>query len=293
MSTLIHNLSDSSWTFDYRDPAWIVELVIDALSYLAHIDDFHFRLTMESTENVEQPSAFPLHRLPPLRHLRVELQTRGMPNGGPLQSLTQLITKSPDLSSLHLKLPCGIPANETGYLDDLLRDVPALEALTHLGVHLGVLCLGGQLTRNIQHFRSLSSLELDGADPGLWAEFLKNRIHLRNLVTRQPDDALLDYLSSYSGAEHFKVGPYYGNITPQTEDLASRFFRDVLPCHLETLQTLDICPPHRGPSQWSFQDTNVDVISRCTHLTQLAVGINSEYTKKFTGRDAIVESSHF
>ncbi|KAJ3922664.1 hypothetical protein F5877DRAFT_2054, partial [Lentinula edodes] len=108
----------------------------------------------------------------------------------------------------------------------------------------------------------------------LWDILSSQQIHLRDFaihrITRLAHhdmDKMLNYFQSYSGLESFILkGPIWYD--PSLYDsYAIKFYENVLPMHVETLETLELKPEFE--SKWCFGVDNIHVLRRCKRLRSL------------------------
>ncbi|KAJ4485378.1 hypothetical protein J3R30DRAFT_1349240 [Lentinula aciculospora] len=117
---------------------------------------------------------------------------------------------------------------------------------------------------------------LDTKLDALWTALSAQEIHLRSLIlsraANELTDAFLDYLQSYSGLETLSFrGPWAYNDL-EYDSAADRFYRDVLPMHVDSLTKLEIRIVFE--SRWCFGAHNFHAFQSCRRLRCLWVKIN-------------------
>ena len=143
----------------------------------------------------------------------------------------------------------------------------------------------------LPHLRQLTSLELICVQytPYPWSTFIGSGIQLEELVHNTITDSLIDYLSSYSGLKKLwlSVSPFMD--TSPSDQAATRFFNNVLSRHVETLESLSVKAYYEG--EWCFTSQNAGVISQCTKLNHLLMGITS--AKNSRDSDSVENDDEF
>ncbi|PBK94233.1 hypothetical protein ARMGADRAFT_908502, partial [Armillaria gallica] len=100
-----------------------------------------------------------------------------------------------------------------------------------------------------------------------WRALLIEKIHLRDVSVDIVNDALLEYLESYSGARSLML------ITEHEADNgSSKFWHNILPRHADTLVELYIQPKYAGG--WCSDTRSLDSIRQCTYLEILRVKVD-------------------
>ena len=140
----------------------------------------------------------------------------------------------------------------------------------------------------LPHLRQLTSLELICRQHGdldwgldcdyghprdIWSTFTGSGIQLEELVHNTTNTSLLDYLSSYSGLKKLELSVSPSTNASSSDETATRFFSDVLPRHLVTLESLNLDAYFEG--EWCFTSRNAGLIGQCTKLNHLLMSIIS------------------
>ncbi|KIK70392.1 hypothetical protein GYMLUDRAFT_65624 [Collybiopsis luxurians FD-317 M1] len=265
----LHNLQTVRWRWQWpRGSERELTVILESLSsdnLRQNIKEFAFHYTPAS---INIPIPFP--NLPQLEALSL---IANHDSGDTLSAVAPIIS-SPSLRKLHLV--SGAPLVHA----PLGRDIP--KHITHLG--LSGFSISARSPSQIIH-TNLTSLELGEVRcpdarrydtlGELWMTLSCNRIHLCSLVVSRMDDttgALLDYLQSYSGLEVLSLmGPFLRH-NPQYDNLAHRFYSDVLPLHAETLVRLEV--KQAFESRWCFGEHNVEIFKRCRKLKSLSLKVD-------------------
>ena len=183
--------------------------------------------------------------------------------------------------------------SEVPTLRDLFTKVPQdrLLRLTHLTLH-GARIRVDPLT--LPHLRSLVYLDLNrlyamspadtddindtwectSAADDIFATLAREKIHLKQVVTNHIDDVLLDYLYSCSGLETLEMSSVYSSTTTKSHAFAHRFYKDILPKLVDSIQVLIIRPLYEGG--WCYNVDDVfSVLSQCKKLRSLTICFDS------------------
>jgi hypothetical protein len=189
-----------------------------------------------------------------------------------------VIANNPDLTHLDVHDTSRSEIEQRPSIHEVLGEVsqssgPPLR-LQHLGFSSCVIRLD---LATMRHLKSLTSLKLchyerSGAVSDhvrhVWITLLAEGMQLTALSTDCVDGTLLRYLASYSGLKTLKLKFYRG-----VDDLADQFFRDVLPNHINTLETLRLSPHFEG--SWCLGSETLDLILQCHKLGELAFAMSS------------------
>jgi hypothetical protein len=252
--------------------------VLNALTSLSHLQDFQLILSWQSEFQLQQ-----LDRLSGLKKISIDSSTNL--NNSMIGGIQEVIAKSPELA--HLEFITTIyRKSKTATLHDLLSKVPQGSPLrlTHLvlrGPGISA-CID---SHTIPHLRSLAYLNLDYLSPDtstipeIYARLNREKIHLKQVVLNSVNDAILDYLGSYSGLETldlFKL-PLSFNSEKEPEALSQRFYKSVLPKHVNSIQALNIQPRYEGGWCYDVDDVSV-VLAQCKKLKSLSVALTSTAT---------------
>ncbi|KAK7058355.1 hypothetical protein VNI00_001989 [Paramarasmius palmivorus] len=131
----------------------------------------------------------------------------------------------------------------------------------------------------LEQMKSIRHLELTetlrghnialGADT-LWPALQEERIHLRTLVMKsRVNEALIDYLESFSSLEAIDIN--IGS-SGNNNDLARRFFENVIPLHKDTLKHVFIKPITM--SFWAINFERLRGFYSCKNLVSLSVCVD-------------------
>ncbi|KAF5352308.1 hypothetical protein D9758_011963 [Tetrapyrgos nigripes] len=284
----IDHLQAIRWCWRLKDSQWTLDTVMQSLSALRHVKEFHFLCAPSvhrRSSQVAPPPLIPSIPLPDLWDLEVlsvevSFGTRlAIDNASIITPLVNhLCSRSKSLTSLHIR---------TGR--DLLGDGRALDfdsLDTSLHSSITHLSLGGRSSRALQvakipsYFSNLTSLQLrseyydEESLKSLFSGLTAKQIHLRRLVLDDVNGSLLDYIESYSGLEVLSLaGPHWYS-QPEHDDMADRFYRQILWLHHNTLQRLEIHPAFEG--RWCFGENDSWSIERCRNLRHLSVKVNCD-----------------
>ncbi len=189
-----------------------------------------------------------------------------------LDVVPSLVARSPNLTRLHLSTPQRMSA------------VPSAVLSIFSGLHKGRRGRIEQLTVEgalilptpdvpiiVPHLHHLSSLRIHIVDVAeeFWRALLIEKIHLQDVSVDIVNDALLEYLESYSGARSLML------ITEHEADNgSSKFWHNILPRHADTLVELYIQPKYAGG--WCADTRSLDAIRQCKYLEILRVKVDQE-----------------
>jgi len=123
----------------------------------------------------------------------------------------------------------------------------------------------------MQHRFLPEELHYYGYPRGIWSTFIESEIQLEELVHNTTTPLLFDYLSSYSGLKKLDLSVSTFTNASSSDEAATRFFNDVLSRHVETLESLSLRAYYEG--EWCFTPQNAGLISQCTKLNHLLMGI--------------------
>jgi len=197
-------------------------------------------------------------------------------------SLSRIICNSPNLTTLDIDTGFLIASVEAPSLHRLLSaeiDRPPMPlkrlALRHVRTRLDEDVL--------YHLKSLQSLSIhfnlttrvQGSHLNeIWDALRMESVHLSSIDVNltEVDDALLDYLLSYDGIREVVFDNSARLWTsPETNAVAVRFFKDVLPKIAVSLEVLHLETISEGA--WCFSADNAAVISKCINLKKLTVSV--------------------
>ena len=255
------------------------------MANLSHLQDFELSI---------YASHFPGLQLNHLSGLKKIILTGGCSHiiGG----LAEAIAKSPEL--VHLEVDTRSCTSEVTTFHELLANVPRgiTLRLTHLLLD-GIYVPFDSLT--LPHLRSLVHLnfKLDAyTEPALtksgfidptsgdastitsdvYATLNREKIHLREVVTSDVSDVILDYLESYSGLEALDFHRFQVEVADveKSHALGHRFYHCVLPKHVDSIKYLTIRPDYEG--EWCYDMGDVSVaLAQCKKLKLLAIAVAS------------------
>ncbi|KAK0214331.1 hypothetical protein IW262DRAFT_1440781 [Armillaria fumosa] len=183
-----------------------------------------------------------------------------------------LVAQSPNLTRLHLSTPLRtstVPAA-------VLKIFSGLQKGRH--DHIEQLTLEGELILRspdvpvfVRHLHHLSSLRIHIVDVAeeFWRALLIEKIYLQDISVDIVNDALLEYLESYSSARSLML------ITEHEADNgSSKFWHNILPRHADTLVELYIQPKYDGG--WCLDTRSLDAIRQCERLEIIRVKVDQE-----------------
>ncbi|THV04299.1 hypothetical protein K435DRAFT_850949 [Dendrothele bispora CBS 962.96] len=244
-----------------------------------------------SPHNVSRPTDVwhsPFTQLPDFSNLHV-LSISVLPEGNTkaLESLqisapaiiiplmSHFLSQTTSLSRLHLDTGSSSSSCPPFPLDDIRLTNSTLPSSI---IHLSISGWSVDILPDIPvQFPNLSSLSVRigrQSEHGLRSLFdslTSNDIRLRSLIFDKVTDAMLDYISSYSGLETLLfTGPNWYSDRPGYDETADRFYGEILPLHQDSLVNLEILPAFEG--NWRF---GLEAIRKCTKLRCLGVRMRS------------------
>jgi hypothetical protein len=108
----------------------------------------------------------------------------------------------------------------------------------------------------------------------IYARLNVEMIHPKHVVIGKVNDAVLDYLSSHSGLEALELCSIYFQDENESHALGDRFYKSVLPKHIDSIQELKIQSSYEG--RWCYDVDYVSVLlAQCKNLRCLSVTLNS------------------
>lgn len=278
------------------DPSWTQRTVIDSLTSLSRLQDF--KLTLNTTLIHLDSPVPPLHlgRLSGLKKISITGRSVDY-HYHIISGLAEAIAKSPRLVHLEVINTSNI-MNHPG---DVIVSLHALLSKVPKGRPLQLTCLrlhriyAHMDTFAIPNLRSLTCLDLGYIwEPELpagyptdlhefstmvteiFAALNREAIHLKHVIIPYIDDAIIRYLSSFSGLETLEFWTHSSN-TKDSNDMSYRFYTSALPKHVETLRVLTIRPQYEGGWCYNIPYALV-VLAQCTNLRSLAVAVSFKYT---------------
>jgi hypothetical protein len=175
-----------------------------------------------------------------------------------------VIANNPDLTHLDVRAPIGHAPS----LREILGEIPQSGGPPLQLQHLGLISCATSLdVVTLRHLQSLTSFKLhdhrDDLDScNVWDALLSADVRLTALDTDCVGGKLLNYLASYSGLKILKLQSLF-----KADDLANQFFRDILPNHADSLETLRLDP--QNESSWCLGSGTLDSVLQCHKLVKL------------------------
>jgi hypothetical protein len=107
----------------------------------------------------------------------------------------------------------------------------------------------------------------------------QEKIHLKQASVSVPvNDTILDYLHSYSGLESLDLYHICSDGEEESNALSYRFFKSVLPKHIDSIQVLSIRPSYEGGWCYNADDISL-LLAKCNQLRSLSVALASPPVK--------------
>ncbi|KAK0194823.1 hypothetical protein F5146DRAFT_922911, partial [Armillaria mellea] len=103
-----------------------------------------------------------------------------------------------------------------------------------------------------------------------WSALRIEMIHLRDVSVDMVNDALLEYLESYSGVRSMMLIVR----DQEGDDSPPQFWHNILPKHADTLVDLYVQPEYGGG--WCLDNKSLDAIRQCKRLEILRVTVDHE-----------------
>jgi len=211
------------------------------------------------------------------------------PSGGVVKHAIHSILSSNSSHLDSLRLHSGIHESlEQDEFQDAFSNVYSNDShimpLMHLAISGWRL---NDISSLIPHFRSLRSLRISQNQPfNLWTTFASEAIILEEIVVRDIDNTLLEYLMSYCGLVSFEaLRPGNGLYQHNHKVFAEEFYESILLKHQASLKTL--CFSSDSEQAWYFLPTYAKYLSQCVNLEEYAVGIERTEVRG-TGADIVV-----
>jgi len=263
-----------SWHPNRKDCSWIQETIWSVIQSFSALRDLHI-----ATQFLQLSPTF--EAFTTLETISIDANTCSESKTPWLYtSLSKLYASCSTLTSLAISDGSGYQPNN---VDQIFLGCPN-DTLPHLRR----LCLHDCfVTFTLPHLHQLNSLELIcmqhrflpeelhyyGYPRGIWSTFIESEIQLEELVHNTTTPLLFDYLSSYSGLKKLDLSVSTFTNASSSDEAATRFFNDVLSRHVETLESLSLRAHYEG--EWCFTPQNAGLISQCTKLNHLLMGIIS------------------
>ncbi|KAF5347062.1 hypothetical protein D9758_011650 [Tetrapyrgos nigripes] len=271
------------WTWHWTDSVSTLKTVMAALGALIQLEEFHFCYIPDpETYDRDEECTLPLPGVTNLKVISLTIpedpevswkrKSAKLTDPALVPFVKHLLSGSPSVSKLYLDngSSCiGLWARLNDILEEFLP-LPELRELTFGGWKIS---LTDKMCAQLRLLTSLELLHCTKFNPDVWPFLQEEQIHLQRLGTDNVSDTLLDYLSSYSNKlVHLSLtGPTWYS-SQNYNDLADRFFNEVLPLHKETLESLEVLPTFEG--RWCFEENNSAAIQSCLKLKNLSVKVN-------------------
>ncbi|KAK0443662.1 uncharacterized protein EV420DRAFT_1021708 [Desarmillaria tabescens] len=189
-----------------------------------------------------------------------------------LDIIPTLVARSPNLTRLRLSSPHqtrAVPEAALGIFSGLRKG--KLSRVKQLTLEGALILPTHDVPIIVPHLRHLTSLRIHITDVAeeFWSALRIEMIHLEDVSVDIVNDALLEYLGSYSGSRTMML------ITEQELDHGSpEFWRNILPKHADTLVELYVQPEYAG--RWCLDTRSLDAIRQCKRLEILRVKVDQE-----------------
>lgn len=190
-----------------------------------------------------------------------------------LDVIPSLLASSPDVYRLDL---VNFSAPNTAFPS--VRNIfPSLPSATyrpveHLSIEGQFLLPPSDVTFLIPHLRLLASLQIHimNVPEQFWTALRTEKIFLQHISVVMMDDALLEYLGSYSGIMTLSL-----TFTQSESDARGRrFWKMVLPKHVKTIKELFVHP--NTPGEWCLNDGALRILAQCENLEILRVIVDQD-----------------
>ncbi|KAF9260811.1 hypothetical protein L218DRAFT_560800 [Marasmius fiardii PR-910] len=272
---VLSELQDLRW-LNWIEPCWATHTTIQSLASLPLLS----KITI--CHSGWQPKVIDI---PPIYHFR----------NGTLESLSIFHRTGTDYAHVHdyistisivlahnlhmSHLELSLPACRHFEVNPLpfaelfrLRSIPQTLQLRSLTLRGWRIELTPEVISHLQSLHSLEILdEIEAHSPEFWRVLQIKNIHPRRITAFSPNSNLLDYLETSSGLEALKFLDHSWLSEEESEQLAQRFYRTVLPKHKATLRELSVLSG--GPDPWNIKGWNLDVLDGYRELRFLEVEI--------------------
>jgi hypothetical protein len=166
--------------------------------------------------------------------------------------IAKAIANSPRLERLDISSNKWRIAETILHLHDVFTNITP-DSLPLKLRHLGVSGIHLRLDEfTISPLRSLTSFEWvnlmanNNSSAEVWRKFKSEGVQFSRLKTSSINDSLLDFLSSSQGMTDIRLVYVIGENDEDSDRLARIFFKDILPHHSDTLETLHINASDEG-----------------------------------------------
>lgn len=243
-----------------------------------------------------------LSRLPCLSHLSIDfheqheqsptpisysefhdLERIGFGGRHMLDNISPLVARSPNVVHLSLLVEQDTEEAPTA-ASSIFSDLPKgrysrVQQLTIAG--RGIVLPAQDVSLIVPHLHHLTSLwiYIDDVAPGFWSALRIEKICLRDVSVDIVNDALLEYLASYSGVTSMTL-VHKRPVNPGHHvDISFRFWGEILPRHADTLLTLIVRPNFERSGGWCIDTRSLGAIRKCKRLEILRVKLDREIFK--------------
>ncbi|KAF5366401.1 hypothetical protein D9758_009794 [Tetrapyrgos nigripes] len=274
-------ISSFFWKIRDASPIWFHKCVLETLS--PHSTLSSLEIVIEGPMDYGFNEMFSLFRR--FSHLQsCDIRALiGYSSGGLVTRVAQsvLATNSHHLTTLVLDsgVPESLDLNElsdafsTLSLGDDFQRTQTLVRLTMGGWQLN------DIAPLVPHFRSLRYLKLTQNNPfNFWVTMQTERILLREVIVRDVDETLLDYLQSYSGLTSFEVScPGEGLYQYDHNAFSKEFYEIILPKHRSSLNSLLF--GSSTEEAWYFNPEYAGCLRQCEALEEYTVQVEASRVK--------------
>ncbi|KAG7441931.1 uncharacterized protein BT62DRAFT_460014 [Guyanagaster necrorhizus] len=190
-----------------------------------------------------------------------------------LDVIPSLIASSPDIYRLDL---VNFSASNAVFpsVRDIFSSLPpaTCRPVEHLSIEGQFMLPPSDVTFLIPHLRLLASLQIHIANvpEQLWTALRTENIFLHHISVVMINDALVEYLGSYSGIMTLSLTP----TQPDSDARAQRFWKTVLPKHVRTMKELFVHPNTAG--EWCLNDGALRILTQCKNLEILRVIVDQD-----------------
>lgn len=255
-----------------RDPQWTADSIVESLISLPCLAELAVSYSVGSTTTLALNRFTSLHKIVVSGRLNSSREDIA-------QLLGETVANSPRLVYLDFDSLQCCDGERTPALCDLFGKLPTDPPLRlrHLRLNGCYMHLDNLI---LPHLRSLTSLTLGNyvlsdaysrSTRKIWSTLQSEGIYVTTLETYSIDEALLQYLASYSGLEKLSLPHATGDTDELSDTLADEFYSVVLPKHANTLVNLVVRSGYEG--RWCFGDNNIAAILTCKKLSGLLMSV--------------------